>query len=183
MLAGQPQREQEVKMAVQQGLVSVQLADATGVVGAFDQPFIYDDATTTLANLIAAMQGMATQIDGVSEARLNKLRMTLDVALPSGINVAKPVAGSDLEETGLITFSVNGNIYNYGVDVPGYLQSEFTGKNIPISGSGPSVNLENFLIATATGGIKWTDKGKFQLFAPIRARKTFRKHRRALQRA
>jgi len=169
-------------MAVQQGLASIQLLDATGVVGAFDQPFTFDDASTTLANLIAAMQGLSTQVDAVSEGLTQKIRMTLDIALPSGINVLKPVAGSDLEETGLFTMNVLGNIYSYGVDVPAYLQTEFTGKNIQTSAP-PTSSFINYLITTATGSVKWADRGKNQLSAVVRARKTFRKRRRALQRA
>lgn len=167
-------------MAIQQALASIQLVDAVGESTSFDQPFTFNDAVTTFANLIAWLQGLAVSLDTVTEGKITKIRVSILIPLPGGLKTAA-VADSDNEETGLITMQANGTAYAYGVDVPAFLQSKFTGNQVNLTDT--VVAAFTTYLQTTTTGIVPTDKYKDALTANIRGVKTFRKHRRALRRA
>lgn len=167
-------------MAIQLALASFQLQDAVGVKASFDQPFKYDDAVTTLANLISWIQGLGVKLDLITEAQITKIRLTLTIPLPTGIKTAA-VANSDDEESGLFSMDASGTAYSFGVDVPAFQQSKFTGNKINLSDT--DVAAFTTYLETLTTGIQGTDRYKNGLTAVASGNKTFRKHRKALRRA
>jgi hypothetical protein len=167
-------------MAIQKALASFSVIDDTGVAASIDIPFKFDDATATLANLTAWMSGLASAVDDVTEAQLLKSRMTLILTLPGGIK-ASPVAGSDVEETGLFTWNVSGSSNAYGEDYAAFIQSAFVGKTINQADASVAALIAYLNVASNT--IIGTDRYQNALTTVKRAEKTFRKHRRALKRA
>ena len=168
-------------MAIDHALASIQIQDAVGEVTSFDQPFNYDSATATLAGIISWVQGLAVSLDTVTEGKITKIRVSLLIPLPSGLKTAA-VTNSDNEETGLITESASGTPNAFGVDVPAFLQSKFSGNQINLTDTVVAA-FTTYLQTLATGGLIGSDRYGNALSANIRGVKTFRKHRRALRRA
>jgi hypothetical protein len=167
-------------MATIQALGSVQVEDYTHEVGSFDQPFKFDPAVASLANLQSWIQGLGIQVDTVSDGLITKLRISLLLPLPSGL---KSTAGANkLEETGLITYTAVGTANRFGQDVPAMSAADFTGSQIILSGSPSVAGLTAYSLG-ANFNCTPTDRYGNALAAVSRARMTFRKHRRALERA
>jgi hypothetical protein len=163
-------RKVSLKVALKNGQISIQLVDADGTAKAFDQPFRYDDATATLANLLAWASGLGVSLDTVTDGKITKIRMCLSVPLPGGIK-AVANANSVNERTGLITFLASGTPNAFGVDVPGYLPSLFAGDAIPDAGA--TAAFEAYLDTPSTT-IVATDRYGNPLAARKSAKKTFR---------
>ena len=156
------------------------MIDADGETVSFDVPFKFDNTVATLANIISWIQGLAIQIDAISEGKVTKLRFCLVAGLPSGLKSAA-LANSDNEKTGLMTFSVTGSPNKFGVDIPAFLQTKFTGNQIATGD--PTVAAAIAYLTTANFNVTPADRYENALATVSTAVKTFRKHRRALRRA
>lgn len=167
-------------MATAQGLASFQIVDAVGVTTSCDVPFTYNDATTTLAQIVTWLQGLGLAIDAVTEGKVTKIRFILSVTLPGGLKSAA-VANSDVEETALISMDAANTAYNYGFDIPAFVQSKFTGGAVDLADTAVATLLS--YLTTATNGIVGSDRYSNALVVALRGNKTFRKKRRALRRA
>lgn len=168
-------------MAIQQAVASAQISDGRSEVTSHEQAITYDDAVTTLANLIAWVQGWAVQLDTVTDGKIVKLRLSLLIPLPTGLK-ANAVAGSDNEKTGLSTLVVVGSVNAFGVDVPAIPNALLVGNQIDQTNANYTA-WKSYITATTTG-IKGTDRYGNQLTSAAKhAVLTFRKHRRALRRA
>jgi len=90
----------------------------------------------TIADLTAWNAAYAEAVDNVTEGEIVATNITLFPDLPGGIK-SSPVAGSDVQEGGLITFDLTGSDYTDAVRIPAYLQSLFAadGQSIPDSGA------------------------------------------------
>lgn len=169
-------------MATAKGLISLQFVDANPVTTATDIPIVYDDATTTLAQLLAACATVITDADAITDAAIRKAKLVLNVTLPGGIK-GTANAHSNNSETGLFQWNVNGSVNRYGQDIPAILPTLLSGSDIPAPSPGPVLDWENLMVSTVTGGIKFTDRYSNQLFTIFRSKKVVRTHRRALSRA
>lgn len=167
-------------MAIKQAAVSVSVLDAVGVVKATDVPFKFDDATATLANLIAWASGLGLAIDTVSEGQVTKIRLIISIPVPGGVK-ANPVANSDVEETGLLTFNASSTPNAYGFDLPSFVQSAFTGGKIDLANADVAALVSYLTVPSNT--IVGTDRYGNALATVRQGNKTFRKSRRALRRA
>lgn len=168
-------------MAIQTALLSFGILDATGVVKSFPDYLSYDDAVATLSSLVTYCQATAVLLDAVTEGKLVSIGLTLNVALPGGLK-ANPVAGSDVEETGLITYTTEVSGRSWGEDIPAFIQSAFVGKNI--NQADTDVQAWTNHQANAALAARAHADNYIWVFTGIkRARKTFRKSRRALNRA
>lgn len=117
-------------MAVQNAIHTITLQDADGDQASLPLYVTYDDATATLASIAAYMAARCADLDAITDAQIVKQSFLLQTALPGGLKGA-PVAGSDVERTGLITFNLltpSGKAY--GMDIPGFKASKFTGDAI-----------------------------------------------------
>lgn len=114
-------------MAFQRAIVSVSIQDADGDRASVPMYFVYEDTLVSLATLTSFAQEAATRMDDVSEGQVISLSIVLYPALPAGLKVS-PVAGSDVEKTGLSTFNLTlipGR--SFGHDVPALQTSIFNG--------------------------------------------------------
>lgn len=168
-------------MAIAQGVASFQILDSRGEVTSYDQPFEYDNATATLANIVSWVQGLGAAVDLITDGQITKLRISLLIPLPSGIKTA-PVAGSDNEKTGLTTFVATGTPNAYGDDVPNVAAAILSGNQIN-QGNANWLAWKAY-VSTAVNTIIGTDRYGNVLTSTVKhAVLTFRKHRRALRRA
>lgn len=170
-------------MATQFAVASFRILDAVGVSKSWETYVSYDDATATLSSLAAAMSVLCSAVDDVSDGQVTAMGLRLMMTLPeSGIKTA-PVAGSDIEETGLFTFltSAPGG-KAYGSDVPAIAQSILTGRSITVA-SGVGKTFCDLLVNNSATFRHRDNKLGATLDSIKSAQKTFRKSRRALKKA
>lgn len=168
-------------MAIQQGSVTLQIEDSRTEVTSYDQPFSYDDATATLAEIVSWASGLGAAVDLITDGAIKKIRISLLIPLPGGIKSA-PVAGSDNEKTALSTIMPFAVTNAYGVDTPAVPNALLVGNQIDQT----NANWLAFIayLGTAVHTIIGTDRYGNALTGGVKhAVLTFRKHRRALRRA
>jgi len=170
-------------MALAQSALSTTIEDEPGERQAMPIYLNIDD-TNTLADIQTAMGAIISLIDGVTDGKIVRARLVVNVTLPGGLK-ASPVTGSDNEETGLFTFDLTGAVGKaFAVDVPAVAQAILDPANmnridLTVAAAGDfaarlyAVN-SDYQVTINT----WSDVFEF-----IRtAVKTFRKHRRAAKR-
>lgn len=157
-------------MATVSANVSIQLIDADGTPKAFDIPIKFSDAVATLASLTAWIAGLITVLDPTIDVKVSKARICLSIPLPGGIKTTAN-ASSINERTALFTMSPELSAPAYGVDVPGYLPSLFSGDVVPNTGATAA-----FLayLETPSGTIVATDRYGNALQSLRKTKKTFR---------
>src|SRR5574337_1806557 len=141
-------------MAIQNAIHTITLQDADGDQASVPLYVSYDDAVATLAALSAYMAGRCAEIDAITDPQIVRQSLLLQTALPGGLKAA-PVAGSDVERTGLITFNLTTPTGKaFGLDVPGFKASKFSGDNINLA----DVDVAAFTTTVTTGGGTMTHK-------------------------
>jgi len=151
---------------------SLSLQDYQGVRGS--TRFLQSLAdTTTIADLVTALQTLETTVDGVTGAAIIEGRLTVIPPLVDGLKGA--VAGADLEKTMLVNFSQSGAPGRFGIDIPGINPAKLTGGKIVLTQT---------QIAALTALIEgnYVSAGLYALTAVRDAAITFRKRRRELNR-
>jgi len=84
-----------------------------------------DSASYTLAQIAEFASEFGDLLDNITECKV--IECTAYISLTPGASLkASPVAGSDVEEGGLFTFSVAGSAYVESINVPGLVQGKFT---------------------------------------------------------
>ncbi len=128
--------------------------------------------TVTLANLVSYGDLLATDLDATLDAKVYKIRVCLEFE-PTSVK-ANPVAGSEIERTGLFNMDLTGQVRSFGIDVPGIAQSVLDGNKI---------NLEDTAVATLMSLLNsYTDPFHNAIQGVNSGVKTFRKHRKQTRR-
>jgi hypothetical protein len=136
-------------------------------------------ASATLAQLQSWGTDMSELIDGALDGKVTKASLLVDVTL--GDVKSDAAAGSNIQETALITFDCASTPYNFSLDFPAWNDDAFTGKAVDETNAAYQA-LRDYLI-TASNTIVGTDRYGNALTAVNKARKTFRKFRKQAARA
>jgi hypothetical protein len=171
-------------LATRQGIISVKMMDAVGVVASYDEYVTFDDATATFATIQSAVNSRLAALDVLSDAQILGVGFRWLMDIPGTLKSA-PAGNSDVEETGLFTFitgAPGGKVWSS--DVPAISYAIVTGRTIDVTTpAAAGTNYVTTLIATG-GTLRNTDnKWAYTLDSVRGAQKTFRKHRKALKRA
>lgn len=161
-------------MATQNLLLSFRIADENGTTKSYQEYGSFDDATATLASLLTAVQLRATNLDGVTDGKIESMAVTLYWALPGGLK-ADPAVGSDVEETALMTFTSTapgGKVFSE--DIPAAAQAIFVGRTVDAANANV-VNYVNALKSQAGTIVNKDDKWAYALSALKSGAKKFRK--------
>lgn len=161
-------------MATQNCLISFRIADENGSTKSYQEYGSFDDATATLNSLLTAVQLRASNLDGVTDGKIESMAVTMYWALPAGLK-ADPAVGSDVEETGLFTFTTEapgGKVFSQ--DVPAAAQAIFVGRTIDPAQQ-DVVNYVNALKSQAGTISNKDDKWAYTLTALKSGAKKFRK--------
>ncbi len=127
-----------------------------------------------MSDIDSLHDALATAIDGVTDGVVEGSAVTLYPDLPSGLKPT-PVAGSDVQEGGLLTLSVTGSNYSEGVRIPAYKSSLQGADGQSIANSGATATLVTLLTGGGTPAIAASDKFGNDLVAYIAGKKSFRK--------
>ncbi len=136
-------------------------------------------ASATLAQLQTWGTDLSDVIDAALDGKVEKASLLVDIAL--GSPKADAVAGSNIQETALLTFDCTGTPYNFSLDFPAWIQSGFSGKSVDETNAAYQA-LRDYLI-TVTNTIVGADRYGNALASVSKARKTFRKFRKQAARA
>lgn len=165
-------------MAIQ-GLASYQIQDNDKEIASFDLNFV--NTSNLLTDIILFLGTNVTPaLDLVTDGAIRKIRLSLLITLPSGLK-ANPVAGAENERTGLFTCALANTPKSYGIDVPAFAAAKFSAGSI-LSTDSAVAAFETLLTQSSDNCYVTDDKGN-EVIAVRKARKTFRKHRKALARA
>jgi len=159
-------------------ILSTSVMDADKEVAATPLYGFTSDATT-LAQVVTDAQAVQGLIDPILDGQIVKSVFNLIVPLAGGIK-ATPVAGSEIERTGLFNWTVNGSIYDYAIDLAAFAAAKFIGNAIDTGDADVSAFIDA-IIAGMTH-LAFTDKYGNDVEANRNARKTFRKHRKSTSR-
>jgi len=164
-----------------QGLASYQIQDADKEIASFDLNFV--NTSNLLTDILLFLSANVTpKLDLVTDGAIRKIRLTLLIALPGGLKSA-PTAGAENERTGLFTCALANTQKSFGIDVPAFASAKFAAGSI-LAADAAVASFETLLsgVAGADNCYVTDDKGN-EVIAVRKARKTFRKHRKALARA
>ncbi len=155
---------------------SITVLDADGNRKSVPIYFSYDSAAT-LSAILAYCAVTLADLDLILDGQIVKQTVTLEIALPSsGIKTA-PVAGSNVQESGLITYLTDAPIKrSFGQDLPAFKQGKFTGKVINLADTDVAAWTARM---TATGTTLLATNQDFlaHLVSAPKGLKTFRKQR------
>jgi len=160
------------------GVLSIQVQDADNEVTSIDIPFTNSD--NLLASILAWAAGLLSLLDLVIDVKMNKAKICLAIPLPGGVK-ASPVAGAEIERTGLIGFDTPGVFSSYSEDIAGFAYAKFVGNNINLADTDVSAYVDYVrLVQHNTQG---TDRDANILGVVKKGKKTFRKHRKSTSRS
>lgn len=134
--------------------------------------------TTTIASLLTATASLATLIDNCLDGKVVSYSVGVHLPTAGGTVKANPVAGCEIERTGLITFDLVSTTDTYSVDFPAWAQDKFSGNSIVLTDSDVVA-----LLAELNGG-SYVNRYEVLLGGnTLDGVKTFRKHRKQTKRA
>lgn len=159
-------------------ILSVEITDAEGVTAT--SPIYLDiPPTVTVADLTTVAGEYLALLDAIIDGQITDAKFIITPAAGAfaGLKSA-PVAGSNVESTGLFNFSQTGSKYKFGIDVPSIANSKIVGGRINLSDS--DIAAWKGFIEGVHLTITVVSKFVLVLVALLDALRTFRKHRRAL---
>jgi hypothetical protein len=161
-------------VATYEGTLSAELHDAIGVPASHIQYLSIPD-TVTVANLHTLVNGYVGVLDPITGAQIDK--MIVKITLPFSGAKSAPIAGSEVEKTGLFNFEQAGSFYKFGIDVPAIAASVLNSQGlIDLT----NTNIQNWItfLGTVTAGVTFVSKFINALVALLDALISFRKHRK-----
>jgi hypothetical protein len=152
-------------------LFSTTLMDADGDSKTLEIYGVVADATT-LAQLQTYATGTQDMIDTTTEARIVGSNMTIKF-VNSETNKSAAVAGSDVEEGGLVGFAVTGSKYRNSVFVPAIIEAAKAGNELNLAETNLAALVARLIGAHSnfTAGNKFSQPNS----AVISGKKRFRK--------
>jgi len=157
------------------GILSLQITDGAGKTASLPVYFGYDSGVETLSSLSAAAAILVDDIDAIIDGQVTKMTLSLDLALPgSGIKTS-PVAGSNVQETGLFTYPVLDTPYAHGIALPSIAAAVQDQGIIPNAGAVATFNTR---VSNAGTSMTFVEPISLKgLDDVLKAVVTFRKHR------
>lgn len=129
----------------------------------------------TIAELTEFAEELAVLIDDCIDGAIQQITLAISVSLPGGLQ-ASPVANSEVQRGGLLSFSATGTPYRFSIRVPAFTPSKFAGNTVDDQDSDVTALLLAFtagLDATGTQ-VQPCDKYENDLSAYIEGVKSFR---------
>ena len=154
-------------------IFSFTIMDADGEITAM-QLYAGNLDALVVTNVTNAQQN-AELLDAMIDGQIVKARIMIDIDISGWTLKSSPVANSEIERTGLFTNSVTGSPYAFSVDVPTQAASTFVNNEINTADPDVSAWLADLITGNAAA---FGNKDDLPFAANLRARKTFRKHRR-----
>lgn len=162
-------------MATQFLTHSITILDSDGNRKSIPIYFSYD-SSASLSSILAYCSVTLTQLDAILDGQIVRHSIALELALPSsGIKTA-PVAGSNVQESGLITYLTDAPIKrSFGQDLPAFAQASFVGKLVHIGDASVVDTWIARMVATGSTLLATNQDFLAHLVSAVKGVKTFRK--------
>lgn len=161
-------------MAIRQMVFSARLVDTKGQTRSCRAYYSRDDSITVAA-LVTALEGFASDIGALTDAGITRLSLSLDDV---GFSTAVTAGGADIEQTGLLNFIATGPVARrWALAIPAFTNSKLSGDRIILTDAGTEV-----VIAELTSG-NFTNDHYQALTSLADAFLAFRRDRKQLQRS
>lgn len=149
-------------------LLSVNILDADGDTKA---AHVFLPAATTEADIATYAAAYMPLLDAVVDGKISSVSYSKPLALPGGLK-AGAVANSEVQKGANFSF-VNPSRYKFGVWIPCWTPSLFTGDVVNVAGAGVAGFRDAYI--NGLSGVLPTNGFGFDLTALARATKNFRK--------
>lgn len=134
---------------------------------------IYIPHGLTLAQMQTFATAQAALLNAVIDGMIDSITATFTLTIPGGLN-GTPANGVEAQKGALLDFVASGTPYKFGLYVPTWKPSLFTGDNANLNDSGPVDAFVGSMVAGATPAFP-SDKYGNDLTGIVRAVKRFRK--------
>lgn len=104
--------------------VGLRCLDADGDVSTFAVKLPL--GSLTLAQITGFAEGWATEVDDMTDIKIEAINVIIGVDLPGGLK-ADPVDYSEVQKGALLSFAATGTGYRHSIRIPGVTPSLFTG--------------------------------------------------------
>jgi len=148
-------------------VLSYQITDADGNKKSLP---IYVPASVTLANLQAYSDATVALLDDAIDGQVTDITALVGLTTPGGLK-SEPVAGSNVQEGALLSFGLASSNYTFGMFVPAWAESNFTGTEVI------DENVDDFIaqIVTGSNSTAPTSREGLDIDSYISGEKRFRK--------
>jgi len=132
---------------------------------------VFLPAATSQADIVSFSNAYAALLDAVIDGVIVECNYTINIAVPGGLKGAA-VANSEVEKGALLSY-LNGSRYKYGMYVPTFTPSKFSGNDVNLGAAGVQAYVDAHSVGL--GAIFPTNGYAFDLTGLSKAKKTFRK--------
>jgi hypothetical protein len=141
------------------------------------------DPTAAFNDVLGVLNTWAGCIDSCSDGQVLSVRLDVLPTLPSGLK-SSPVAGSRVEQVGLLQFNSTGTTHVDSVDIPALSggPTVVSGGRIVLTSGAPCAVLRDFLTGGGTAALQWTNAWQQAISSFAAALISFRSAGRALAR-
>jgi len=140
--------------------------------------YVLVDPTASFADIQTQLNAWLADLDACTDGQIIGSEMEVLSALPSGLKSAA-VAGSRVEQTGLLAFSATGDTHQWSEAIPALSNSSAvtSGGKIVITPGSPANTLYSLLAGGGTAALAWTNATQKALSAFTKALISFRRYR------
>jgi len=150
-------------------------------VQALSQAYALIDPTASFDTITAIWQSWLADLEACTDGQIIASAYHVYPALPGGLKTA-PVAGSRVEQVGILNFSATGTTHRWGHLIPALSNGStvISGGKIVLTEGDPADVLEDLLTGGGSASLQWTNEQQQSLIALLDALIAFRQRREQL---
>jgi len=140
------------------------------------------DPTASFNTIIAQFNAWLTDLDACTDGQIIGAELEVLPALLGGLKTA-PVAGSRVEQTGILAFDAEGDSHQWATAIPALSNSPtvVNGGKIVVTTGAPTQILAALLAGGGTADLAWTNSANQALTAATSALISFRRYPHQLE--
>jgi len=145
--------------------------------------YVLVDPTASFSTIITQLNTWLSNLDACTDGEIIGVEMEVVPALPGGLKPS-PLAGSRVEQTGLLTFNATGSTHLWSFPIPALSNGStvLSGGKIVLTPGSPANVLYTLLAGGGTAALEWTNNAQQAITAFASALLSFRDHTRQLSR-
>ncbi len=150
-------------------------------VEALAQSYVLVDPSHSFSDVITTFNTWLADLDACTDGQIIAARIHAGPTLPDGLKGA-PVAGSRVEQTGIVNFSATGTTHRWGLAIPALKNSGtvIAAGKIVLTPGDPVPVLAALLTGGGTASLNWTNDNSQTIVALMDALISFRQRGKQL---
>jgi len=128
------------------------------------------DPSASFSTILTQLNAWLTDLDGCTDGQIIGAELEVLPALPGGLKTA-PVAGSRVEQTGVLAFDAEGDSHQWATAIPALSNSPtvINGGKVVVTTGAPAQVLASLLAGGGTAQLAWTNSASQALTAATSA--------------